>query len=357
MELLQCAFAPYRVLKLNESNPGFKMTEKSPVSSCATRAEALWYVAPFAAEIRSETLPEPGEGEVRVRMRASALSRGTERLIASGGVPEAERTRMRCPMQAGEFPFPVKYGYCAVGAVESGPAEWLGKRVFVLHPHQTRFNAPIAMLNPVPDTLPDARAALAANMETALNAIWDSGMSAADKVVVVGGGLVGLLITYLAARFPGADVTLVDVNPAREAITKRFSATFCAPDCAPKNADVVFHTSANPAGLATAIAATRNEGSVVEVSWYGDKPVMVPLGGHFHAGRIKLISSQVGTVSPGHAARGWVYSSRLQAALRLLADETLDELITERIAFADLAPAIPRLLAADAQGLVTLVTY
>lgn len=333
------------------------MTENSPNPSPPLGAEALWYVAPFLAETRGQPLPELVEGEVRVRMLTSALSRGTERLIASGGVPEAEKIRMRCPMQTGEFPFPVKYGYCAVGKVEAGPAEWLDQRVFVLHPHQTRFNAPISMLNRVPDHLPDTRAALAANMETALNAIWDSGMSAADKVVVVGGGVVGLLITYLAARFPGADVTLVDVNPAREALAKLFGATFTRPSDAPKNADVVFHTSANPVGLATAIASARNEGTVVEVSWYGDKPVAVPLGGHFHAGRIKLISSQVGTVSPGHAARGWVYSSRLQAALRLLADETLDVLITERLPFSSLAAAIPRLLAADAEGLVTLVQY
>ena len=339
-------------MKLNESKPDFVMSQKLSQS-----ADALWYVAPFEAQTRRELLAPPSAGEARVRMLLSAVSRGTERLIASGQVPADEHIRMRCPMQAGEFPFPVKYGYCAVGIVENGPEDWLGQRVFVLHPHQTQFNAPLDMLNRIPDDLPSPRAALAANMETALNAIWDSGMSAADKIVVVGGGLVGLLVTYIAARFPGADVTLVDVNPARAAIAAHLGARFATPDQAPTGADVVFHTSANPAGLATAIAATRKEGTVVELSWYGNKPVSVPLGGHFHAGRIKLVSSQVGTVSPAHAARGWVYSSRLQAALRLLADERLDALITQTLAFSDLAPAIPRLLAADADGLVTLVEY
>ena len=264
---------------------------------------------------------------------------------------------MRCPMQAGDFPFPVKYGYCAVGVVEDGPAGWAGRRVFALHPHQERFNAPVSMLTPVPDGLGSARATLAANMETALNAIWDSGMSAADRVTVVGGGLVGLLVTYLAASFPGTRVTLVDTNPARAEFADLFGAAFATPDAVPAGADVVFHTSAHPAGLATAIHAAAKEGTVVELSWYGDKAVPVPLGGHFHAGRVKLVSSQVGTVSPGHAARGWGYSSRLQAALDLCRDDRLDRLLTETVPFSDLAPAIPRLLAADAAGLATLIAY
>jgi threonine dehydrogenase-like Zn-dependent dehydrogenase len=194
-------------------------------------------------------------------------------------------------------------------------------------------------------------------METALNAIWDSGLSAADRVVVVGGGLVGLLVTFLAAKMPGTEVTLIDVNPARAAIARHFSADFKLPEHAPKGADVVFHTSASEAGLATSIEAASREATIVELSWYGEKRIVAPLGGAFHAGRVRLISSQVGTISPGHAARGWSYSSRLQAALRLLADERLDELITETVRFEDLASAIPRLLAADAAGLATLVQY
>jgi threonine dehydrogenase-like Zn-dependent dehydrogenase len=323
----------------------------------SSHAEALWYVGPMLAEARAETLAEPAADESRLAMLASALSRGTERLIASGLVPQDEYQRMRCPHQGGSFPFPVKYGYCAVARVEAGPAELIGRRVFVLHPHQERFNAKTAMLNPIPDAIPTPRAVLAANMETALNAIWDSAMSAADRVTIVGGGLVGLLVTSLAAGFPGAEVTLVDTNPEREAFATRFGARFALPHAAPRQQDVVFHTSAHPAGLRTAIEAAAANARVVELSWYGDKPVSVPLGGHFHAGRVQLLSSQVGTVSPGHAARGWNYSSRLQAALRLLADERLDALLTETLPFSQLPSAIPRLLAADAAGLVTVVTY
>lgn len=262
---------------------------------------------------------------------------------------------MACPHMAGAFPFPVKYGYCAVAEVLNG--EQAGQRVFVLHPHQDVFNAKTAMLNRIPADIPTQRAVLAANMETALNAVWDSEMSAADRVTIVGGGLVGLLVTFIAAQFPGAEVTLVDVNPARADLARLFGAQFVLPADAPTNQDVVFHTSASQPGLATAIGAAASNGTVIELSWYGERPVLVPLGGHFHAGRVKLISSQVGTVSPDHAARGWTYSSRLQAALRLLRDERLDALLTETLPFPALAPAIPRLLAQDATGLVTVVTY
>jgi NADPH:quinone reductase-like Zn-dependent oxidoreductase len=334
------------------------MVQQSVLSTQnSSQARALFYAAPMTGELRALPLAPPSGNQALIRTEFTALSRGTERLIASGLVPESEYERMRCPLQEGDFPFPVKYGYCAVGIVEDGPKPWVGQRVFVLHPHQDQFVCDATWLNAVPDFLPARRAALAANMETALNAIWDSGVSAADRVVIVGGGLVGLLITYLAARMPGTDVTLVDVNPERAMIAGHFGAHFSLPDHAPGGADVVFHTSASQPGLATAIRAAGKEARVIELSWYGERQITAPLGGLFHASRVSLVSSQVGTISPGHAARGWTYSSRLQAALRLLADERLDQLITETIPFDQLASAIPRLLATDAAGLVTLVQY
>jgi threonine dehydrogenase-like Zn-dependent dehydrogenase len=349
----------YRGWKLNESKPDRFMSEEFPLSTSNSgkHARALYYTAPMTAEVRDVPLAALRPDEVLVRAEFSALSRGTERLIANGQVPPSEYARMRCPLQDGDFPFPVKYGYCSTGIVEEGPDEWRGARVFVLHPHQDRFVCHVNWLNRVPDFVPPARAALAANMETALNAVWDSGVSAVDRVVVVGGGLVGLLVTYLVAKMPGTEVTLVDVNPERAQIAAHFGAHFAIPEHAPKGMDIVFHTSASQAGLATAIQCAGQEARVVELSWYGSREITAPLGGHFHAGRVSLISSQVGTISPGHAARGWTYSRRLQGALRLLADDALEQLITETIPFDRLAPAIPRLLAADATGLVTLVHY
>lgn len=321
----------------------------------ALRARALWYVGPFGAELREEDVT-PAADAVTVRTLWSAVSRGTERLVASGAVPPAEFGRMRAPLQAGDFPFPVKYGYCAVGIVERGPPALAGRPVFVLHPHQDLFAAPAAMANPVPDGVPPRRAILAANVETALNAVWDSAAGPGDRIVVVGGGVVGLLTAWICARLPGADVTLVDIEPTRAGVARALGVAFASPDAAPAEADVVFHTSASAAGLATAIGAAGLEATVVEMSWYGDRPTPAPLGGAFHSRRLKLLSSQVGHVSPSRRPR-WSYARRMATALALLDDARLDGLITAEIGFADLPAAVPRILAAEAPGLVTAVRY
>jgi 2-desacetyl-2-hydroxyethyl bacteriochlorophyllide A dehydrogenase len=319
-------------------------------------ARAVWYAGPGKVELRTQRLGPPQPGEARVRMQWSGISRGTERLVLKGAVPEGEYARMRAPLQEGAFPFPVKYGYCATGIVEEGPTELMGKPVFCLHPHQDMFNAPVGMLVAVPERVPLRRATLAANMETALNALWDSGAGPADRIVVVGGGIVGLMIAGLAARMPGADVTLVDVAPERKLLVESLGAAFAQPDAAPLDADVVFHASVTAAGLETAIRCAGMEGTVVEMSWYGDQPVAVPLGGAFHSRRLRLISSQVGQVSAGHRPR-WTYRRRLEAALRLLDDARLDALVTEEIAFSEAATALPRILADGAAGLAPVIRY
>ena len=320
-----------------------------------TIARALWYVKPGVAELKPVTLGMPQPGEARVRMLFSGVSRGTERLVSQGLVPASEHERMRAPLQEGAFPFPVKYGYCAVGMVEDGPADILGRTVFCLHPHQDMFAAPAGMLAPVPDGVPARRATLAANMETALNAHWDAATGPGDRIVVVGGGIVGLLVAHLAARFPGVDVTLVDVDPARKPIAEALGARFALPGAAPKDADVVFHTSASPAGLATALGCAGMEAKVIELSWYGEKEVAAPLGGAFHSRRLQLISSQVGQVSPARRIR-WSYRRRLETALALLATPALDQLVTAEIAFADAPKLLPALLA-DSKALAPVIKY
>ncbi|WP_460450194.1 zinc-dependent alcohol dehydrogenase [Alsobacter sp. SYSU BS001988] len=321
-------------------------------------ATALWCVAPGRAELRTSPLSSPQDPAALATVRTvwSGVSRGTERLVAAGKVPVGEHGRMRAPLQEGEFPFPVKYGYCAVGVVEDGPEDLLGREVFALHPHQDRFVAPVSMLAALPDGVPARRAILAANMETALNALWDSGAGPADRIVVVGGGLVGLLVAALAARLPGAEVTVVDVEPARAEAARLLGAGFSLPPDAPRDADVAFHVSASPAGLATALACAGTEASVVEMSWYGEGDVPAPLGGAFHSRRLKLVSSQVGAVSPSRRPR-WTHARRLAAALGLLRDERLDALITEEVAFADLPAALARILAPGAPGLATAIRY
>jgi NADPH:quinone reductase-like Zn-dependent oxidoreductase len=325
-------------------------------ASPAQPATALWYVTRGRAELRPSPLRPAEAQEAVVKTLWSGLSRGTERLVFEGRVSTTESERMRAPMQEGDFPYPVKYGYCAVGVVEEGPRELQGRAVFALHPHQDRFVAPAAMLAPVPEGVPPRRAVLAANMETALNALWDSGAGPGDRIVVVGAGVVGLLVGYLAARLPGAEVTMVDIDLSRRAIARELGCRFRKPLDAPDDADIAFHTSATAPGLACALSCAGPEAAVVEMSWYGDAPVGVPLGLDFHSRRLKLISSQVGHVSPSRRAR-WSHRRRLDKALALLADERLDALITEEVAFRDLPDALPSLFAPGASGLATVVRY
>jgi threonine dehydrogenase-like Zn-dependent dehydrogenase len=319
-------------------------------------ARALWYVAPGKAELRPETVPAPRPGEAQVQTLYSGISRGTERLVLGGHVGASEWERMRAPLQAGSFPFPVKYGYCAVGRVHAGSDALLGKTVFCLHPHQDWFNVAIDRLTVVPDAVPPRRATLTANMETALNALWDSGAGPGDRIAVVGGGIVGLLVAHLAGRLPGADVTLVDVDASRADLAKHLGVGFSTPQDAPRECDIVFHTSASAPGLNTAIALTGEEGTIVEMSWYGEQKVAVDLGGPFHSRRLKLVSSQVGKVSPSRRVR-WDYVRRLGCALKLLEDVRLDALVTEDIAFADASTRVPQILAPGAAGTAPVIRY
>jgi NADPH:quinone reductase-like Zn-dependent oxidoreductase len=319
-------------------------------------AEALWYSAPGRAEIREEPLREPGAGEIRVRALYSAISRGTERLVLTGKIPPGEYTRMRAPFMGGTFPFPVKYGYAIVGRVERGPDELEGRLVFALHPHQSIFTLPADAVVLVPASVPATRAVLAANMETALNAVWDAAPGPADRITVVGAGVVGSLVASLCGRLPGARVTLVDVEPSRAELARTLGVGFASPGAAPGECDLVFHASGTEAGLSTALELAGDEATVLEMSWYGADAIAVPLGGAFHSRRLKLISSQVGRVAASHGAR-WTHARRLAAALDLLAEPALDALIAPAIEFHDLPTRLADILAPQSGILCQLVTY
>lgn len=309
------------------------------------RATAFWTLAPGKGALCQQELPEPMAGDVLVRALVSGISRGTEGLVFRGGVPEELHPVMRCPFQEGDFPGPVKYGYALVGIAEYGPANLKGRRVFSLHPHQDVSVIPVEGCRPVPDAVPTDRAILAANMETALNILWDGGAAPGQRIAVVGGGIVGGLATYLAARMPGAEVTLVDIDPARAELARAFGAGFATPDQADGgDCDLIIHASATESGLATALRLAGMEATIVEASWYGDRPVTVALGGGFHAGRHRIISSQVGKVSPGFRPR-WTLSRRLDKALSLLTDPVLDLLVGPRVDFTDLPSAMADLTA------------
>ena len=319
-------------------------------------ARALWYVAPGKAELRAATIGDRKPDEVLVRSLYSGLSRGTERLIFEGRVPESEWARMKAPAQEGEFPFPVKYGYSTVGEVEDGPAGLKGKKVFALYPHQERFILPADKVFVLPDNVPAKRAVLAANMETALNILWDGNAQPADKIAIVGGGIVGALVAALASRLPGAEVTLVDIDPAREKTAKAVGAGFALPGQAPEDVDLVIHTTASAEGLTLALKLAGVEATIVEASWFGAGMVNVPLGDTFHSRRLRLVSSQVGNICASRAKR-WDMRRRLEAAIRLLADDRLDALVGEEVPFAELPQQLSRLLSRAAPGLGALVRY
>ncbi len=322
----------------------------------ARSAEALWYIAPETAEIRSESVDDPAPGEICVHALHGAVSRGTKRLVFFGRVPESEYQRMRAPFMAGAFPFPVKYGYSIVGEVESGPAELQGRVVFALHPHQSLFTLRADAVMPVPEEIPPARAVLAANMETALNAVWDAAPGPCDRIAVVGAGVLGALVAWLCGRIPGTEVTLVDLAPSRARLAAALGLAFATPENAPQDCDLVIHASGNGAGLATALGLAGTEATVLELSWFGTGDVAVPLGGAFHSRRLKLVSSQVGRIAPSHRPR-WTLRRRLAAALALLADPRLDALLAPAVAFRDLPQRLDDILAPDSAILCQVIDY
>jgi len=317
---------------------------------------AFWIASPGRGEIRSETLPAVAPGELRIRALYSGVSRGTEALVFGGHVPPGEYERMRAPFQAGQFPAPVKYGYASVGRVEEGPAQQVGGLVFCLYPHQQQYVLPAAAAHPVPPDVPASRAILAANLETALNAVWDSGVGPGDRVTVVGAGSVGCLAAWLVGRIPGCDVELVDLNSRRREIAARLGVRFAHPDSVQDGADVVLHASGSSEGLALALRVAAFEATVVELSWYGDRAVTVPLGQAFHSQRLTLKSSQVGTVADSRRAR-WSHSRRLRLALSLLAAPELDTLINSESRFEDLPRVMGELSRSAGDVIMHRVNY
>ena len=337
----------------------YAMSEAEPNLNVA---HALWYAAAQQLDVRETVVSAPLTDQALVQMLCSAVSRGTESLIFAGQVPVSEYDRMKAPLQEGAFPFPVKYGYSGVGLVREGPPELVGKRVFCLHPHQSQFVVETAWLVEVPDNVPSKRATLAANMETALNAVWDGQAGPGDRIAVVGGGLVGALIAWLCASLPGAQVTLFDVRDDVQNRAQALGCAFVKASDTIKTAelnghfDLIFHTSANGEGLQTALQLAGFESRVVEVSWYGERQLTVNLGASFHSQRLQLISSQVGSVASNRRAR-WSHRRRLTAALALLDDDRLDALITHDIPFDEAPTQLTPLLTGATNGCGIVLSY
>lgn len=324
------------------------------MSSDVTRA--LWITRPGVCEVRSEKIPAVGEEDCLLEALASAISPGTERLVFSGRVPPSLHESMKCPYMGGDFSFPVKYGYSLVGRVAKGPAPLVGKIGHVLHPHQERCVVRAGDVFVVPKNIPPQRAALASNLETAVNALWDSGMSLGDRALVIGFGVIGALVARLACQIPGSELWVVDSNPDKIELARKMGYTACAPEKLSGRFDVVFHASASAAGLQLALASSAFEGQVIELSWYGTEIVSLPLGLEFHPLRLKIMSSQVSSLSPKQRAR-WDLSRRKRLVFRLLQDPGFDCHCGEIIPFAELPVAYSRVLRSPTPGLGAIISY
>jgi hypothetical protein len=321
-----------------------------------TQSRAFWLREPGVGEIRCEPLRTPGDGDVVVRALRSAVSRGTESLVFAGHVPPSQYGAMRAPFQEGDFPGPVKYGYLSVGLVEDGPHGLVGRTVFCLHPHQTVYVVPASAVTVVPSDVPAARAVLTGIVETAVNALWDAGPLVGDRVAVVGAGTVGCCVGRLLARIPGIQVTLVDVDPARGVVAEALGCDFALPDQAAGDRDLVLHTSATSSGLQRSLELLAPEGTVIELSWYGDDETTLSLGGEFHSGRLTVRASQVGMVAAPRRSRR-TSADRLELAVRLLRDPVFDHLLTGESTFEELPEVMPRLASGDLPGLCHTLTY
>ncbi|WP_280539036.1 zinc-binding alcohol dehydrogenase [Chromohalobacter sp. 11-W] len=322
----------------------------------AANAQAFWIQAPGHGEIRQHALPTRQTHELLVRTRYSAVSRGTESLVFQGKIPESEYTRMRAPFQEGDFPGPVKYGYANVGVVEEGPEAWCGREVFCLYPHQTRYVVPIEAVVPLPEDLPATRAVLAANMETAVNALWDAAPRVGDRISVVGAGVVGSLVAWLCQQTAGVRVQLLDIDAGKAELAAALGLPFRHPHDAEAEQDIVINASGNPHGLRSALELAGYEAEIIELSWFGRDEVALPLGEAFHSQRLTLRASQVGGVSPARRARR-SHAQRLQLALTLLRDARLDALIDGESNFLDLPAALARLSDADRPALCHRIRY
>jgi NADPH:quinone reductase-like Zn-dependent oxidoreductase len=325
----------------------------------STHARAFWVTEPGRGEIRPVEVPAPSADEVLVRTLCSGVSRGTETLVFEGRVPASQHAVMRAPHQEGDFPAPVKYGYLNVGVVEIGPRGLVGRTVFCLYPHQSAYVVPAASVVPVPDDIPPSRAVLAGTVETAVNALWDAAPLVGDRVAVVGGGMVGCSVARLLARFPAVDVTLVDVDTARADVASRLGVAFAGPDgyaAEEPRCDLVVHASATSAGLQLSLDLLGKEGTVIDLSWYGDSTVELSLGGAFHSQRLGLRASQVGAVAAARRERRTPVD-RLRLALELLRDPAFDALVTGQSPFEELPVVMAGLSDGSLSALCHTITY
>lgn len=318
-------------------------------------SHALWFEDRHTGKIMEETVPPLAADMCLVKAQFSAISSGTERTVFSGDVPPVLHEEMRCPYMGGSFSFPVKYGYSLVGEVVAGPESLLYKRVHVLHPHQTLAAVRCEDLLVLPENLPPARATLISNLETAITAVWDSGVHVGDRALVAGFGIIGSLVARLLSGIPGTEVYVTDSDPHKTGLATRMGFALYEPLQHP-DLDVAFNASATAEGLQSAIDSLGTEGRVIELSWYGTHDVHLWLGDTFHSRRKAILCSQVSTIPAAMRTR-WSRQRRRELAARLLCDPVFDQHISHVVRFEELPEVFDRLLTMPSDCLSILVEY
>jgi len=318
------------------------------------KIQALWHINPVSSDIlRSE--PEIQKNQCLLQSKYSLISVGTERTVSMGKVPVDLHDSMAVPYMKGAFSFPVKYGYSLVGKVLKGPSEWMGRNVHLMHPHQDYCYSNLSDLFILPPTIPLKRATLISNMETAVNAIWDSQVSIGDRVVVVGFGLIGSLVALIVRQIPGVEVQVVEIDKSRQQVAR--SLGFGVSDSCKKNHfDMAFHASGSATGLQNAIDAVGLEGPIIELSWYGNRKVDISLGTTFHSLRKQLISSQVSFI-PSTKQSGWDFKRRKKTVLNLLHNPVFDHLLDTEVPFKESPSVFEKIRNNDWEPLTCVVKY
>lgn len=331
-------------------------------------ATQLWFTAPFQVEVRSLSLAPPAAGEVQVRSRYSAVSPGSELLLYRGQLPDSLALDSSIESLQGASQYPVQYGYACVGEVQQIGADvdpaWLGKQVFSFQPHASHFNARPDQLITVPDDIAAAAAVFLPNMETAVNLVQDGQPMIGERVVVLGQGVVGLLLSGVLGQYPLASLSAIEGQPKRQTLARQLGvqAVFNPADITQKqpsdlaDADLIYEISGHPDALNLAVGLSGYASRIVIGSWYGNKPVSVDLGGEAHRNRLQLITSQVSTLAPALSGR-WSKQRRFDLAWEMIRRIDPTQLITHRVPLHEAATLYQQLHNADAGIVQPLFDY
>jgi 2-desacetyl-2-hydroxyethyl bacteriochlorophyllide A dehydrogenase len=340
------------------------------------RSQQLWFTAPYSLEFREQELAEPGPDEILVRTLFSAISSGTEMLAYRGQLPRnlaLDPSMAALENQATNYP--LQYGYASVGRVEAAGDKvdkgMTGSHVFALQPHATHYLTKAGLVVKLPGSIAPEAAVFLANMETAVNLVLDAKPALGENVVVLGQGIVGLLVSAILSRFPLAAHFALDPLPLRRdkalmlgvehaidpdnetALGTMQTALNRLPG---QGADLVLELTGSPDALNLAVELCAYSGRIIVGSWYGSKPVTLDLGGRFHRERIKIISSQVSSISPELSGR-WDRDRRFTTALGMIESVRPEQLITHRIAFGSAPEAYQLLDKSPETVLQTVLTY